>query len=233
MSRAGATPAVVSLTLAEQLRGNVRVGTLSAAPVAVAAAAADLEREIECQASTLRERYSGRAPADVGDLAAARELYRAFGIDPTKTRPSSEKLLRRVLRELPLPRISNAVDLANLVALRLLLPVGLYDAAKIEGRVELRPGREGEGYTGTAGQQVHLAGRPLLTDQRGPFGNPTADSLRTAVEPATRALWLTVFAPASLPSVSLETGLRAAAAAFTRHLSGPGGPVIVTTGIVD
>ena len=34
-------------------------------------------------------------------------------MDPTKVRPSSEALLRRVLKDKPLYRISNAVDACN------------------------------------------------------------------------------------------------------------------------
>jgi DNA/RNA-binding domain of Phe-tRNA-synthetase-like protein len=159
-------------------------------------------------------------PSAIDDLAAARELYRTFGIDPTKTRPSSEKLLRRVLQRKPLPRISSAVDLGNLLALRFLLPIGLFDTEKIDGDVELRPGRPGESYEGIAGQEVHLGGRPVLADRTGPFGNPTADSRRTAVETSTTSLWMTVFAPASLPAPRLEAQMDAAAESFARHLAG-------------
>src|SRR5207247_2419780 len=44
---------------------------------------------------------------------AARKLYRKFGTDPTRTRPSSEALLRRVKKGEPLPRINSLVDVAN------------------------------------------------------------------------------------------------------------------------
>jgi len=228
-----AGPSLVALQIEPALRGIVRVGTLVAEPVSVAPAGAALEGEIAATARELRERFAGRAPAEIEELAAARELYRAFGIDPTKTRPSSEKLLRRVLADRPLSRISNAVDLGNLLALRLLLPIGLYDLERIEGNVTLRSGRPGECYEGIAGRPIGLERRPLLADTRGPFGNPTADSRRTAVGARTRSLWLTVFAPASVPGAALAQRMREAAGELTRHLGGPASPVRTATGVVE
>ena len=231
MSEAG-EPRPIPLSLEPGLVEHVRIGTLRAAPVSVSPTAGELEGEIERITAELRERFAGRSPAEISDLAPARELYRAFGIDPTKTRPSSEKLLRRVLQVRPLPRISNAVDLGNLLALRFLLPIGLYDASKIDGPVELRPGSPDESYVGIASQDVHLQGRPVLADRLGPFGNPTADSKRSAVEVSTRELWLTVFAPASFPASRLEAHMQSAAESFARHLAGADAPVRTTTGLV-
>ena len=223
MSASGELPAI-ALSVDAALRGKVRVGLLAAGPVRVAPTDGALEQAIEGTSAELRLRLGGRPPAAIDGLGPARELYRAFGIDPTKTRPSSEKLLRRVLKGEGLPRISNAVDLANLTAVRLLLPIGLYDASKIEGGVTLRSGRIDELYVGTAGQSVHLAGRPVLADSSGPFGNPTADSARTAVCETTRALWLTVFAPESYPPERLGEGLAEAARDLGRHLADRAGP---------
>jgi len=223
----------ISLTLEPALCGRVRVATLTAAPVAVATTGPELAAEIEDTEARMRERYGAYAPAAIEELQPARELYRTFGIDPTKTRPSSEKLLRRVLRGDTLPRISNAVDLGNLLALRFLLPIGLFDASRIDGDVVLRPGAADESYEGIASQVVHLAGRPVLADRRGPFGNPTADSRRTAVNPSTSALWMTVFAPASFCAARLESQTRLAAEAFARHVARAGVAVHTRLGQVD
>ena len=231
MSDAG-QPRSIALSLERGLVERVRIGTLEAAPVAVAPTGAELESEIERYGAGLRERFEGRSPAEIVELAPARELYRAFGIDPTKMRPSSEKLLRRVLQNRPLPRISNAVDLGNLLALQFMLPIGLFDSSKIDGPVELRSGSPDDSYVGIASQEVHLHGRPVLADARGPFGNPTADSKRTAVEPSTRSLWMTVFAPASYPASRLEAHMRFAAESFERHLAGTT-PVQTNTALVE
>ena len=122
-------------------------------------------------------------------------MYKRVGLDPTKTRPSSEALLRRVRRGDPLPRINSMVDVCNWCSLEFQLPYGLYDAARIDGDVELRIGRDGESYPGIRKDDVNVGGRITLADRAGPFGNPTSDSARTMVTTETTRALLVVFAP--------------------------------------
>lgn len=151
---------------------------------------------IETLSSELRERYAGRLPSEIPPLQEARTLYKSVGIQPTRTRPSSEALLRRVLKGGDLYAISNAVDVCNLASLEFLLPLGLYDLAKIRGDVILRLGHEGEAYPGIRKGEVHLAGRLGLFDDKGPFGSPTSDSLRTCIDEGTKALLVVIMATA-------------------------------------
>jgi DNA/RNA-binding domain of Phe-tRNA-synthetase-like protein len=129
------------------------------------------------------------------EIAAVRTMYKRVGLDPTKTRPSSEALLRRVRRGDQLPRINSMVDVCNWCSLEFQLPYGLYDAAQLNGEVELRLGRDGEAYPGIRKDDVHVDGRITLADATGPFGNPTSDSARTMVTSATTRALLVVFAP--------------------------------------
>jgi DNA/RNA-binding domain of Phe-tRNA-synthetase-like protein len=131
------------------------------------------------------------------------------GLDPTKTRPSSEALLRRVRKGDPLPRINSMVDVCNWCSLEFQLPYGLYDADRVEGDVELRLGRTGESYAGIRKDDVHVANRITLADARGPFGNPTSDSARTMVTTATTRALLVVFAPREYPASRLADVLDA------------------------
>ena len=129
------------------------------------------------------------------ETTAVRTMYKRVGIDPTKTRPSSEALLRRVRKGDTLSRINSMVDVCNWCSFEFQLPYGLYDAAQIQGDVTLRIGREGESYPGIRKDDVHVGGRIALVDTRGPFGNPTSDSARTMVTTATTRALLVVFAP--------------------------------------
>jgi len=128
----------------------------------------------------------------VGDVGRARALYRRFGTDPTKVRPSSEALLRRMKKGEPFPRVNSLVDVANAMSVQLQVPVGLYDLEKIRGdELVLRLGTEGERYTGIGKERVNLAGRICIADAEGPCGNPSADSARTMITTATeRAAWI-------------------------------------------
>lgn len=219
------SPTRIELRIDPGLKALVRLGVVVGAPIAVAPSGRELIGEIDTLCRELVSLHEGRAPASIPGLAAARRLYKSFGIDPTRVRPSSEALLRRVLRGKPFPRISNAVDTGNLCSLRSLLPLGLYDAAAIRGGVTLRRGRPGEGYPGIRKETVNLEGRPALADGEGPFGNPTSDSPRTAVSAATRSLWMVIFAPADLGDERLEEAVGFARGAMERHLRGDAGPV--------
>jgi DNA/RNA-binding domain of Phe-tRNA-synthetase-like protein len=132
------------------------------------------------------------------ESVAVRTMYKRVGIDPTKTRPSSEALLRRVRKEQPFPRVNSLVDIINWCSLEFQLPYGLYDARRIKGPVTLRLGRQGEEYAGIRKDAVHVDGRIVLVDELGPFGNPTSDSSRTMVTTDTTDALVVVFAPHAL-----------------------------------
>jgi len=212
----------MALSIAADVAPRVRVGAVAASPVDVRAAGRGLLDEQRRVVAQSIERYGQAGPAATEGLQPARELYRAFGIDPTRTRPSSEALLRRVLKREPLPQINSAVDLCNVLSLSFLLPIGLYDAGAIEAPVELRAGLAGEAYVGIGKPEVHLGGRPVLADRRGAFGNPTSDSARTSVGVATTALWMVIFGPHSLPRPTMEQHVETARAGIERHLSAEG-----------
>lgn len=215
-------PFAIVPDLEAELRSRVRLGLVRAEPVSVGPAGPALRAAIGDACASLAREHAGRPPSEVPGLAPARDFYRAFGIDPTRTRPSSEALLRRVLQGKPFPAILNAVDVCNLCALLFLLPIGLYDAQRVRGAVRLRRGLPGETYQGIRKDEVHLEGRPVLADEEGPFGNPTSDSLRTCVTAATRSLWMVIFAPASSPRAPLEAHVLDARDACARHLAPPG-----------
>jgi len=145
------------------------------------------------------------------EIVAVRTMYKRVGLDPTKTRPSSEALLRRVRRGDPLPRINSMVDVCNWCSLEFQLPYGLYDAEHINGDVELRIGRGGESYPGIRKDDVNVDGRITLVDTIGPFGNPTSDSARTMVTTSTTRALLVVFAPRDIDTRRLTTVLDATA----------------------
>jgi DNA/RNA-binding domain of Phe-tRNA-synthetase-like protein len=139
--------------------------------------------------------------------AAVRSIYKRVGLDPTKHRPSSEALLRRVMRGESLPRVNSLVDVINWCSVESQLPFGLYDASRIVGPVVLRLGRAGESYPGIRKDEVHVEGRLVLSDDEGPFGNPSSDSERTKVTEATARALVVVFAPAALASTIADSAL--------------------------
>jgi DNA/RNA-binding domain of Phe-tRNA-synthetase-like protein len=185
------------LAVAPELRDLVCLGVVRADGVVVRDEAPDVWAEVDRIAADLRSRHGGKAPADIPELQPARELYRRTGEDPTKVRPSSEALLRRILRGEALYRINSLVDVINLCSLEFLLPIGLYDADRIVGAVTVRLGRPGEAYDSLGKGVFSVAGRLALFDAWGPFGGPTNDSRRTAITEQTTRCLAVIFAPGS------------------------------------
>jgi len=175
-------------TLAPDLAGIVRPGVIWLDGATVVDREARLNAPLAAAEAAVRIH-----PPE--EIAAVRTMYKRVGLDPTKTRPSSEALLRRVRRGDSLPRINSMVDVCNWCSLEFQLPYGLYDASRIDGDVELRIGGEGESYPGIRKDDVNVSGRIALVDTQGPFGNPTSDSARTMVTTSTTRGMLVVFAP--------------------------------------
>jgi DNA/RNA-binding domain of Phe-tRNA-synthetase-like protein len=182
-----------TVQVADEVSGIVRPACGVLDDVAVVEGDARLDEPMRLAAEAMR---STSELAEV--TAAVRSMYKQVGLDPTKTRPSSEALLRRVRKGGPLPRINSLVDIVNWCSLETQLPFGLYDLDRIDGGVTLRLGRAGEEYAGIRKDIVHVAGRLALVDRTGPFGNPPSDSARTMVTTATRSALVVVYAPVSL-----------------------------------
>jgi DNA/RNA-binding domain of Phe-tRNA-synthetase-like protein len=189
-------------TLAPELSSIVRPGVIWLDGATVVERESRLDGPLAAAEAAVR----AHPPAEI---AAVRTMYKRVGLDPTKTRPSSEALLRRVRKGGSLPRINSMVDVCNWCSLEFQLPYGLYDAAHIDGDVELRIGRAGESYPGIRKDAVHVDGRITLADGVGPFGNPTSDSARTMVTPETSQAMLVVFAPKEVESRQLAQVLDA------------------------
>lgn len=159
----------------------------------------------------------------VSDTQAVRSMYKRVGLDPTRNRPSSEALLRRVRKGEALPRINNLVDVCNWCSLEFQLPYGLYDASRIAGaEIALRLGMAGECYDGIRKDPIHVEGRITLADAQGPFGNPSSDSARTMVTTSTVDALLVVFAPAGTGPARLAEVLTVTAERMRVHTGARG-----------
>ena len=202
----------MSFAVAPDLERIVRPGVLWLEGATVVERETRLDAPLAAIAESFRLKPEATDDGGFRLQAEVRTMYKRVGIDPTKRRPSSEALLRRVRKGEPLPRINSMVDVCNWCSLEFQLPYGLYDAARIEGDVVLRLGAEGESYPGIRKDDVHVGGRITLADAAGPFGNPTSDSARTMVTTATQRALLIVFAPIEIDQRRLDRVLEVTAA---------------------
>jgi len=219
----------LGVVLDDSLRGVFALGLLEAEGIGARPLPPEFDDECDRLTARLVASYGGRQPADIPGVAETRAMFHQLDIDPTKTRPSSEALLRRVLQGKGLPRVLPAVDVCNFCSLDHQLPLGLYDRDLVRGTVRVRVGREGEGYGGIRKQRVNLSGRLLLADDDGPFGAPTSDSQRTAVTPESRNLLVSVFCPAARGGPDLSAGLEHIASLLTRY----GGASVIAVRILQ
>lgn len=147
------------------------------------------------QAAALRSRWTAAELGEDPTVAALRRLFRAAGTDPTRYRPSSEALLRRLLKGEELAAIHPLVDLNNALSIELKVPACVLAAGSFSFPVRLAAGRAGEILDSMRGP-LDLAGKPFLADAEGPFGSPITDSHRVKVRPETRRAWLVAYLPA-------------------------------------
>ena len=202
------------------LLGKIRLGVAEIDGVTVREADAALAAEIEAAGKDFRARHPGASSGDVPGVEDARGLYKAVGLDPTKTRPSNEALLRRVLKGEALYTVNTLVDALNLSSLREQIPFGLYDLDRVEPPVILRRGAAGESYEGIRKGPVNVDARPVLVDARGPFGNPTSDSARTMVTPVTTRALVVVFAPRQIDERHVRVVLEVTAKRMSEFTGG-------------
>jgi DNA/RNA-binding domain of Phe-tRNA-synthetase-like protein len=209
------------LDIDPELSDRLRVGGLvqegiQATPdrgAALDAAIGEAERD-------MRALYCGLQPSEIPGLKPARRLFKSIGVDPTRMRPASEALLRRVLKGGGIPSINSAVDATNLISLQHLTPVGLYNRDRIDGAVLLRLGRAGEDYQRIGKGVLHLERRIGLFDGRGGFGNPTGDSRRTSVDAHTKNLLFVAFFPADSDPLEIAGMVRDAGEKLTLFTGG-------------
>jgi DNA/RNA-binding domain of Phe-tRNA-synthetase-like protein len=212
----------IEISVAPDLASRVRLGVFVLKGVTVREADPALAAEVDAYCAELRAKYGDGKSALVPGAADARTLYKAVGLDPTKTRPSNEALLRRALKGECLYRINTLVDALNLSSLRFQLPFGLYDLDQVRPPIVLRRGAPGESYDGIRKGAVHVEGRPVLVDALGPFGNPTSDSARTMITTATVKALVVVYAPAAYSPTRLAGVLDGTSATLFRYCGGTG-----------
>jgi DNA/RNA-binding domain of Phe-tRNA-synthetase-like protein len=150
-------------------------------------------------------------------FALSRRLYKDFHVDPTKHRPSSEALWRRLRDRNDFPAVNPAVDLTNLLSLTYQVCYGLYDLARICPPAVIALGEAGDEYHGIRKEILNFEGKIVLRDGQGAFGNPSSDSLRASVDGSSRDIMQVLFFHPEDPARELVQA--ATLAAFKDHFT--------------
>lgn len=141
---------------------------------------ADLWQHIDDYTALYRAKYTTDSIKEMPAIQATRQAYKQCGKDPSRYRPSSEALCRRLLRGIPLYQIDTLVDLINLASIHSGHSIGGFDRDKIQGpTLTLGIGRAGEPYEGIGRGPLNIEGMPVYRDSVGGIGTPTSDHERT------------------------------------------------------
>ena len=149
---------------------------------------AEIDAECKRIISTCKLEDINKRPA----ILATRKAYKVLGKDPNRYRPSAEALCRRIIRGLPLYRVSTLVDLINLISLHSGFSIGSFDADKIQGDVVLGVGTENDLFEAIGRGLLNIDGLPVYRDAIGGIGTPTSDNERTKISDDTTNLLMII-----------------------------------------
>jgi DNA/RNA-binding domain of Phe-tRNA-synthetase-like protein len=112
--------------------------------------------------SEVRRTYLLETLKDNQTVRAYRDLYWRLDIDPTKTRPSGEALLRRVLHGSSLPNISTVVDAYNLTSMKTIVPISGFDLDLLNPPFHVRFAENKETFSGIGMEEPTVLTKRML-----------------------------------------------------------------------
>lgn len=165
------------------------VGACVEAGVVNSAYNSELWEEIYAISEQFRNELTTETLKDISGIAATRRVYRACGKDPSRYRPASEALIRRILQGKKLYQIDTLVDLINLASIAYGYSIGGFDADEmVGGQLTLGIGKADEPYEGIGRGLINIEGLPVYRDEIGGVGTPTSDHERTKITAQTTHL---------------------------------------------
>lgn len=202
----------MSLTICEEVQRDfpdLHVLTSCIENVAVKRSDFELEAFKEDVIREIRSAYDIQTLKDRPILRAYRDFFWSLGVDPTKTRPAAEALIRRLLHGKPLPKINTLVDAYNLASIKTEIAIAAFDFDKIRGELMMRYAKRGEEFLGIGmkapmrldGKEIVISdGEKLLAVY------PYRDAEDTKVTEATRNVLLLF---CGVPGISTQNLLEA------------------------
>jgi DNA/RNA-binding domain of Phe-tRNA-synthetase-like protein len=154
--------------------------------------------------------------SDFQGISEWRDIFKKIGTDPNRYRPSVEAIYRRIKKRNFLNLIHSAADLNNFFSMQYEIPIGIYDADRIQGNVEIRIGLAQDEYVGINGREISMENKLLSSDNLGAFGSPYVDSERTAVTADTKNAIQIVYLKQSLSVESSEKLVESLGTMFTQ-----------------
>lgn len=148
----------------------------------------EVDEYLEKLYTLVSSKYNYDEITKIPKLKQTRDGYKKMGKDPSHTRPACEALLRRVVKGNNLYRLGDVIDLGNILSIETLRSVCVVDKDRLVNDVVIRLGTKEDIYEGINRGLINVTNIPVYTDEIGPFGCPTSDTLRTCVTSCTKSI---------------------------------------------
>lgn len=117
---------------------DIRAGAIIARGLHNGPSTEELKLRFEQEQKDTLVRIGETPLSEIETLAAWRGAFRAFGVNPTKSRSAPEALLRRLTKKGSIPSINTLVDIGNLISIRYALPTAVFDTVRLHGGITVR-----------------------------------------------------------------------------------------------
>lgn len=183
----------------------------------------DLEKFKSEFISAMKSQYTLETLKDVPELRSYRDFFWKIGIDPTKTRPASEALIRRVIQGKPLPKINTLVDSYNLASMESRVPLAAFDNSHISSDLILRFALKDEEFTGIGMKKpALLKGNELVIESGDELIAlyPHRDADKSKITLSTKNVLIVVCGVPGISSETLKNAREVAVKYVTRFCGG-------------
>ncbi|MEM4164315.1 MAG: phenylalanine--tRNA ligase beta subunit-related protein [Nitrososphaerales archaeon] len=161
--------------------------------------------------SEVRGKYTLESVKNVAIFRAYRDFFWRLNIDPTKNRPASEALIRRILAGKGLPTINTLVDAYNLASVVSEVALAAFDTDKLQSKeIVMRLAKKGETFHGIGMKEpIKLEGGEVVLDDANNLMAiyPYRDAERSKVTESTKNVALVA---CGAPNISRDRLLQAA-----------------------
>jgi len=185
----------------------------------------ELEKFKEELVKEVKGKYTLDSLKDAPTFRAYRDFFWKVGIDPTKNRSAAEALIRRILRDNPIPNINTVVDTYNLASIKTEIALAAFDIQELRGDLVMRFASRGEKFLGIGMEKpMDLEGRELVIsdDQKLVAIYPHRDADRSKVTEKTRNILLLVCGVPGITKDALAGAATVAIEYITRFCGGEG-----------
>ncbi len=187
----------------------------------------ELENFKEELTKQVRKQYDLESLRDLSTFRAYRDFFWKVGIDPTKSRPAAEALIRRILQGKTIPNINTLVDAYNLASIKTEIALAAFDANKLKGNLLMRFAAEGEEFMGIRMKKpMHLEGREIVVSDGEKLiaVYPHRDADNTKITNKTNDVIMLVCGVPSIREETLQNAAQVTTEYITKFCGGRGIP---------